>query len=75
MTRAGGASTFALWWPAVWHTMWLLTETTLDLLLALLLALLAAAVNRKSRKSNFSLHLFGLVGWIFLPSMLSCVSR
>ncbi len=31
-------------------------------------------VNRKSRKSNFSIHLFGLVGWIFLPSMLSCVS-
>jgi len=32
-------------------------------------------VNWKSRKSNFSIHLFGLVSWIFLSSMLSCVSR
>lgn len=48
--RAGliAAWLFALWLPAVWHTMWLLTETTLDLMLAGLLALLAGAMRRRS---------------------------
>jgi 4-amino-4-deoxy-L-arabinose transferase-like glycosyltransferase len=39
---------FALWFPAVWHTRLLYTETLLALLMALLLALLAAAIARGS---------------------------
>ena len=41
---------FALWFPAVWHTMWLMTETLLNLMMALLVVLLAATIRRKSAK-------------------------
>ena len=42
--------TFALWFPAVWHSLWLMTETLLNLMMAIVMALLAAVVCRKSAK-------------------------
>ncbi len=49
--RAGlfSAWGFALWLPAQWYTLWLLTETLTDLLMALVLALLAAMLARKRK--------------------------
>jgi hypothetical protein len=46
---------FALWFPAAWHTRYLLTETLTDLLVAATLALLALTIARTSRCAGFVL--------------------
>lgn len=50
--RAGlvAAWLFALWFPAVWHTMWGLTETLTDMLLSITLALAAATLARRTAR-------------------------
>ena len=42
---------FALWFPAAWHTRYLLTETLVDLLLVAVLVLVALTIARKSRRA------------------------
>ena len=64
---------FALWFPAAWHTQWLLTETTTDLLMAAVLALLALTlVRRSARVAGLTGVTLGVIGishsaYQFLP--------
>ena len=53
---------FALWLPAQWHTLWLLTETLTNLVMALALAMLAALLARRNKAAAFLCGVsFGIV--------------